>query len=86
MTKAGNFQLNFSQIDQTIGQKGLLCIFQQCLGPFDMLTIEGCSETGPFRHLSNHVFRSIYFRKYISYEAHLLFQNVQNFKYISDMK
>ena len=32
--------------------------FQQCLGAFTMLLFEGSSETGPFRHWSNHVFRS----------------------------
>ena len=31
--------------------------FQQCLGQFTMLLSETSSETGVFRHLSNHVFR-----------------------------
>ena len=43
----------------------------QCLGPFTMLLLEGSSETELFRHLSNHVFRSLYFWKYISYEGHV---------------
>ena len=34
---------------------------------------------GLFRHLSNHVFRSCNFLKYISYDGHLFFQNVQIF-------
>ena len=32
------------------------CIFQQCLGTFTMLLLEGSSETGLFRHLSDYVF------------------------------
>ena len=36
--------------------KVLSCRFQQCLGCFNILTVEGCSETGDFRHLTNHVF------------------------------
>ena len=52
--------------------------FQKCLGPFNMLLKEGSSEAGLFRHLSNHVFWSVQFWKYISYEGHLSFENVQN--------
>ena len=48
-----------------------------------MLLVEMSSETSLFRHLSNHVFRSPYFRKYISYEGQLFFHNVQNLMYIS---
>ena len=36
--------------------KVLWCGFQQCLGMFTMLLVEGSSETGLFRHFSNHVF------------------------------
>ena len=43
-----------------------------------MLLPEGSSETGLFRLLSNHIFRSPSFGKYISHEGHLLFENVQN--------
>ena len=32
--------------------------FEQCFGPFTMLLVEGSCETGLFRHLANHVFRS----------------------------
>ena len=35
----------------------MLCRLEQCLGTFTMLLLEGFSETGLFRHLSNHVFR-----------------------------
>ena len=44
-----------------------------------MLTLEGFSETGLLRHLSNHVFRSPYIRKYISHERHLFLKIVQKF-------
>ena len=36
--------------------KVLWCGFQQCLGMFTMLLVEGSSETGLFRYFSNHVF------------------------------
>ena len=47
--------------------------FQQSFGPFTMLLVKGSSETELLRHLSNHVFRSPYAQKYISHEAHVLF-------------
>ena len=43
-----------------------------------MLVVEGSSEAQLFRHLDNHVFPSPYFRKYINYDGHTLFENVQN--------
>ena len=52
--------------------------FQQCLVPLTMLLFEGFSEKGLFRHLSNHDFEITYVEKYISYEGHLFFENVQN--------
>ena len=60
-----------------------LCRFQQSFGSFTMYHIAESSKTGLVRHLSNHVFRSPYFRKYISYEGQLFFHNVQNLMYIS---
>ena len=48
-----------------------------------MLLVEESSETGLFRYLSNHVFRSPYLGESISYEGHLFFQNLQNLIYIS---
>ena len=51
---------------------------QQYLGPFIMLLVEEYSETGPFRHLSNHTLQSTEFRKYFGYEGHRFFENVQN--------
>ena len=62
--------------------KGASFRLQQCFDPFAMLSVEGSSETRLFRHLSSHVFRSRYFRKYISYEGHLFLANVQNLIYI----
>ena len=32
------------------------CRFQRYYGTFTMLLVDGSSETGPFRHLSNRVF------------------------------
>ena len=37
--------------------KVMWCRFEQYLGTFTMLLVEGSSETGLFKHLSNHVFR-----------------------------
>ena len=51
-----------------------------------MLLLEGSSETGPFRPLFNRIFRSPYFRKYISYERHHFLQNGQNLIEISKMQ
>ena len=48
--------------------KVLLCRFHKCLGPFSMLTVEGCSEMALFRESSNKVFYSPYFGRYISYD------------------
>ena len=60
--------------------------FQQCVGRFRMLLLELSYETPLFRHLSNHVNRSLWFPKYSSDEAHLFFQNVQNLIKISKMQ
>ena len=35
--------------------KVLLCRFQQCLGTFTILLVKATSETGLFRHSSDHV-------------------------------
>ena len=56
--------------------------YHKSLGPFNMLTVRECSETGLFRHLSYRVFRSPYFLKYISYEGHLFFSKCSK-KYIN---
>ena len=59
---------------------------QQCFDKFAMLSVKGCSQTRLFRHLSNHLFRSRYFGKYISYEGHLLLANVLNWIQILEMQ
>ena len=66
--------------------KVLLFRFEQCLGPFIMMLFKGFSETGLFRYLSNHGFLSPAFRKDISYESHLYFENFQNFIDISKIQ
>ena len=38
--------------------KVLWCRFQQCLGAFTMLLVEGSSQRALFRHLSDYVFRA----------------------------
>ena len=55
--------------------KVLLYRFHLGSGAFNMLTVEGSSKTGLLRRLSNPVFRSLWFQKYISYETHLFFSN-----------
>ena len=46
----------------------------QFYGLFNMLTVEGYAKTRLFRRLSNHVFRSLKFWKYITHEGHLFFK------------
>ena len=43
-----------------------------------MMTLEGFSETWLLKHLSNHIFCSLYFRNCASCQGHLCIQNVQN--------
>ena len=45
---------------------------------FAMLLVSESSEKGLFRHLSDHILGSQYFRKYISYEGHPFLANVLN--------
>ena len=58
--------------------KGLRLRFLQCFGTFTMLLVDGSSDTGLFRHLSDHVFgglnfgntksmRVIFFPKYLKF-------------------
>ena len=51
-----------------------------------MLAVKGSLEMGLFGHISSHVFRSAQFRKEISYEGHLFFENVLNLMQISKMQ
>ena len=66
--------------------KVLLCRFKQCLGPAPTLTVEVFSKIGPFRYLSQHVFRSQSFEKNLSSEAYLFVQNLRNLIEISEMQ
>ena len=52
--------------------------FHKFLGPFNMLTVKGCSEAALFREWSIQVFDSLKFRKYISYADLLFLKNVSN--------
>ena len=58
--------------------KKLLWRFHKCLGHFNMLTVEGCSETVLFGEWSDQVWDSRKFWKYISYDDLLFFENVEN--------
>ena len=85
ITKRHFFELNFFQrINYMI--KVLSCRIQQCLAPLTMLLLKASSKTGLFGLLSNRVFCSTLFRKRITYEGHLFFQNLQNFIDISKMQ
>ena len=53
--------------------KILLCILQQCLWLLNILTVLVCTEWWLYRYLHKHVFRSLQFRKDISYETDLFF-------------
>ena len=57
MTNSESSESRFSQSDGKKMKKLLWCRFQQCLGPFTMLTFLGCSEIGVLRQLCNRVFR-----------------------------
>ena len=56
--------------------KALSLRFLNYLGRFHMLTLKVFFETVLFREWSNQDFHSLQFRKYISYDDHLFFQNV----------
>ena len=68
-------------------KKVVSCRFKQCLGRFSILNVKRCSEVGLFKHLSNHIFRTPYYRKYISRKGHLFFfQNIENLTWIPEMQ
>ena len=50
------------------------CRFQQCLGPFSMMTVKRCSEIRLFRDFAVRTFWT-----YICYDGHVFFQKVQFF-------
>ena len=50
------FPTQFTWLEAMNMIKMVWCRFQQCLGTSVMLLVEGSSETGHFRHLTNQVF------------------------------
>ena len=72
------FQLNSSLIDQSNGIKVLSCRYQQSLETVGTFATERCSQIGPSRHLSNRVFHSQEYLKYLNYKAHLFFKILKN--------
>ena len=51
-----------------------------------MLPVKESFETGLIGHMPSHIFRSAYFRKEISYEGRLFFENIPNLMHISKMQ
>ena len=51
-----------------------------------MLLVKGSCETDPFRHLSEHAFRSSFIQKYITFEDHIFKKKVQTLIEISEME
>ena len=80
------FEFKFFQSDEKIWQHNCCASFGSVLQHLTFLTVLGCTETGLVRYLGNHVFRSLYLRKYIRYDSHIFFQNAQNLMDISEME
>ena len=74
MTNRDIFEARFSQSNEKIWKKLLWRRFQQCLGPFHMLTLLDFSEMELLRRLRNLIVRCLQFHKSIRYEAHLFFK------------
>ena len=51
-----------------------------------MLTVEGCSDTALFTEWSNQLLESHQFRKYISYDDLLVFENIKNLMDVPSMQ
>ena len=77
-SQMGLFQPQFPSQGSINMVKVLSLSLEQCFGTFTMLLVEESSQTLLFKHLSNHVFRSPQIQKYMSYEGHRFFENVQN--------
>ena len=56
--------------------KGAVIQIATVFRPISVLFVLVPSRRRLFRHLSNHIFQSQYFRKYISYEDHVFLVNV----------
>ena len=52
--------------------------FEQCLGSFTMLLVEGCSETVLFRHFFTTFFGVPNFGNTLAVTVTFFFENVQN--------
>ena len=63
--------------------KGSVVQISTVFGRFCYVFFEEFSETAFYKHLSTHLFRRRCFWKYIGYEGHLFFENVQNLIEIS---
>ena len=66
--------------------KGSVVQIPTDFGPFCHVFFEETSKTAIYRHLSTHLFWRRLFGKYIGYEGHLFFENVQNSMEISKMQ
>ena len=66
--------------------KALSWRFCKYLERFHMLTVKACSETALFSEWSKQVLHILWFLKYISYDDHHLFPNVENLMYIPEME
>ena len=67
-------------------RKILSCRFKQCFGPFNILAVHKCSDTGLFGHLNNPGFCSLKFQEQITSEDRLLIQSISKFLQISEMQ
>ena len=59
-------------------EKNTVVQVKQSLGPFNMLTVHKCSDTGLFKDLNNPAFFTLEFEKEITSETHLLVQSISN--------
>ena len=62
------------------------CRFKHSLGHFKMLSVHKYSDTGPFRHLNNPAFCTLYFQKEITPGDHNFFQSISQFMSILEMQ
>ena len=66
--------------------KGCVVQIPTVFEPFCHVFFEETSKTAFYRHLSTHLFWRRLFGKYIGYEGHLFFENVQNSMYIAKIQ
>ena len=75
-----------SELSKKKMTKVVQCTFKQPFRLFKMLTVHQFSDMGRLSHLRNHAFCSIWFRKQLTFEAHVFFQSVSNFMLIQEMQ